>query len=59
MRRDLTDRQKYEELAAFLNQHRVYTSEDGEALFMEDSSSHYVEETFPTTGEPRSVWKVV
>lgn len=58
MRGNADDRRKYEELAQYLNEHGVYTSEDGEALFMADASSFYVEETRPQ-GEPKSVWKVV
>lgn len=52
------DRRNYEELARFLNEHGVYTSEDGEALFMHDGSSFYVEEIHEP-GELRSVWRVV
>lgn len=51
-------RRKYEALAQYLNDHGVFTSEDGEALFMPDATSLYVEETHPQ-GELKSVWRVV
>ncbi len=52
------DRRKYEDLARYLNEQGVYTSEDGEALFMTDDSLYYIEETRPP-GESKSVWRVV
>lgn len=51
-------RRKYEVLAQLLNDLGVYTSADGEALFMRDESWFYVEETHEP-GEPKSVWRVV
>lgn len=51
-------RRKYEELAQYLNDRGVYTSEDGEALFMRDESWFYVEEVHEP-GEPKSTWRVV
>lgn len=51
-------RHKYEALAKYLNDHDVYTSEDGEALFMRDESWFYVEETHEP-GESKPVWRVV
>ena len=51
-------RRKYEALEKYLNDHDVYTSEDGEALFMDDDSSFYLEEVHEP-GEPKSVWRLV
>ena len=52
-------REKYEELARLLNELGVYTSEDGDALFIDDDcSSYWVEETFNNEGPPKATWVV-
>jgi hypothetical protein len=60
MRGSADDRRKYEEVAQFLNERGVYTSEDGEALFLKgDASSYYLEEVGNNEGPPNPTWKVV